>query len=126
MSAAAANSTESAPRIVGRPFKKGQSGNPSGRPKGVAAQARELVDNDPTRLLKVLLELAESTTAKDSDRKAAAAEFRDRGWGKAPSFAPVEDGDPLELSETERVISDVLDELAPRREAASAREAAGS
>lgn len=29
----AANSNETAKRVVGRPFKKGESGNPAGRPK---------------------------------------------------------------------------------------------
>ena len=28
------NSNAATPRVVGRPFKKGQSGNPGGRPKG--------------------------------------------------------------------------------------------
>ena len=99
------------------PWKPGQSGNPSGRPKGVAKQAREKVGNDPARLLDVLLAVAEDAGAKTSDRIAAAREYLDRGWGKAASYSPVEDGDPLELGDVERTIADLVDELASKREA---------
>ena len=98
-------------------FKPGQSGNPLGRPKGVAKQARDLVGNDPARLLQVLLDIAEDKGASRGERRAAAAEYLDRGWGKAASFTPVEDGDPLELGDIERSIADIVDELAARREA---------
>jgi hypothetical protein len=98
-------------------FKPGQSGNPKGRPKGVAKQARDLVGNDPARLLQVLLSIAEDKGASRSERRAAAAEYLDRGWGKAASYSPVEDGDPLELGDVERAIAEGLDELASRRQA---------
>jgi hypothetical protein len=57
-------------------FKPGQSGNPGGRPKGIAAKAREHTD----RAVEVLVEGME-----DDDHKvriAAAREVLDRGWGK--------------------------------------------
>ena len=39
----------------------------------------------------------------------------DRGWGKAVDFTAVEDGDPLELTEVDREITRVLEELGARR-----------
>jgi hypothetical protein len=62
---------------IGRPFPKGVSGNPGGRPKGIAAKAREHTD----KALDVLVE-----GLVDSDgriRIAAAKEILDRGYGKA-------------------------------------------
>ncbi len=59
-----------------RPWVKGQSGNPGGRPKGIAAKAREHTD----KALEVLAEALD-----DEDRRVrvtAAKELLDRGWGK--------------------------------------------
>jgi hypothetical protein len=67
----------SAPATVGIPWPKGVSGNPGGRPKGIAAKAREHGD----RALEVL-----SNALEDPDprtRIAAAKEILDRGYGKA-------------------------------------------
>lgn len=61
-------------------FKPGQSGNPGGRPKGIAAIARQHTD----KAVDVLV------AAMDEDdprvRVAAAKEILDRGYGKAPVF----------------------------------------
>ena len=114
--ARAHNSEVTAP---GRPFQPGQSGNPGGRPKGIAAKARELVGDDPQRLLSVFLEVAEDTSAKTADRLNAAEKFLDRAWGKSAAFAPVEGGDPLD-GLTERV-DRVLDELAEKRQTQASR-----
>lgn len=62
--------------MVGKPFVKGASGNPGGRPKGIAAKAREHTDT----AMQVLVE-----GMADDDHKvriAAAREVLDRGWGK--------------------------------------------
>ncbi len=74
---AAENSTKTAP---GRPFQPGQSGNPGGRPKGIAAIAREHTD-------KAVDVLVAAMDDPDSRVKIAAAkEILDRGYGKAPVF----------------------------------------
>jgi|SRR5579859_4486388 len=103
--------------ITGKGWVKGQSGNPRGAKKGVAAAARELINDDPTVLLNVFLACAKNTRAKQSDRIAAAREYLDRAYGKAPAFALIEGEDPLALGSIDREIADVLDELAARREA---------
>jgi hypothetical protein len=40
--------------------------------------------------------------ARTADRLEASRLLADRGWGKAPAFAPVEDKDPLDLSAAEQ------------------------
>lgn len=58
-------------------FKPGQSGNPGGRPKGIAAKAREHTD----KCIEVLADALLSDEART--RIAAAHELLDRGYGKA-------------------------------------------
>jgi hypothetical protein len=62
---------------VGRPFPKGVSGNPGGRPKGIAAKAREHTET----ALDVLVAGMADNDARV--RIAAAKEILDRGYGKA-------------------------------------------
>ena len=57
-------------------FKPGQSGNPGGRPKGIAAKAREHAD----KALDVLVGALDEEDAKV--RITAARELLDRGYGK--------------------------------------------
>ena len=97
-------------------FVPGQSGNPGGRAKGISKQAQELAGGNPDKLLIVLLNIAQDVGAKDSDRIAASREYLDRGWGKAPAFAPIEGQDPLELTDIDRSIATIVDDLARRRQ----------
>ena len=103
--------------ITGNGFKPGQSGNPGGRPKGLAKTVRDACGGSPLRLAHVLLEIAEDPKAHNRDRVAATRELLDRGWGKAPAYASVQMDDPLELSDIAREIQTIADELAARREA---------
>jgi hypothetical protein len=59
------------------PFKPGQSGNPSGRPKGIAALARQHTD----KALDVLVNALDDDDARV--RVAASKEILDRGYGKS-------------------------------------------
>jgi hypothetical protein len=103
--------------ITGAGFMPGQSGNPGGRPKGLAKTVREVCGGSPLRLAQGLLEIAENPKARERDRIAAYRELLDRRWGKAPAFAAMEAGDPLELGPVAREIQQIADELRARREA---------
>lgn len=115
-------------------FAPGKSGNPGGRPKGLRSRVREEVGEQD--LVKFAAAVFYGDTADLSawnvvpaditlrDRQWAHGYLSDQGYGKAPSFAPVEDGDPLELNNTEQIIETLMDELAPKREAAASRKTA--
>ena len=57
---------------------------------------------------------------KPMERVAIVRELLDRGYGKAPAFAAIEGGDPLELSAIAAEIQGIADELAARRDAREA------
>lgn len=111
--AAAGISGGTAAMPTGRRFQPGQSGNPSGRPKGIASVVRD--KTDPSDLVTILLDVANDPRAKASERIAAVRELLDRGYGKAPAFAAIEGNDPLELSAIAQEIQGIADELAARR-----------
>lgn len=78
-------SSQSSGRAVSnlRPFAPGQSGNPSGQPKGLLKRVRELVGNDGTKIADYMFEVLEDDKAPRRDRMVAAAWLADRGFGKA-------------------------------------------
>ncbi len=70
----------------GRPFQKGQSGNPSGRPKR-SAEIRALARRHTASALEALIEIATRGSSENA-RVAAANALLDRGWGKPASTPP--------------------------------------
>jgi hypothetical protein len=96
----AENSARAAKRrkAGGRPFVKGQSGNPGGRPK-IIGHVRELARKHTKGALNTLVTIAEDVTAPQSARVSAATALLDRGWGK-PSQPLDGDGEggPIGLS----------------------------
>ena len=106
---------------IGRRFQPGQSGNPGGRPKGVASAFRQIFD--PERAARALLDLAENAP-KPETRIAAWRELLDRGYGKAPAFAAIEGSDPLELDAIAAEIQGIADELRARRDERATQEGA--
>ncbi len=76
------------------------SGNPGGRPQGLARATRELVGEDGHKLAELWWDIATDETQRSSDRLEASKLLAERGWGKAAVFSPQE-GDPLDLAALE-------------------------
>jgi hypothetical protein len=64
-----------------KPFKKGQSGNPGGRPKEIA-EVKALARTHTTTAINTLVSIAKSKKATDAARVSACIALLDRGWGK--------------------------------------------
>jgi hypothetical protein len=72
--------------ITGRGFMPGRSGNPGGRPKGLAKASRALVGEDGMALFELWWSIANDPIRRDSDRLEASRLLADRGWGKPAVF----------------------------------------
>ena len=73
--------------MIGRPFKKGQSGNPGGRPK-VVAEIRQLARERGPEAIAALVKVM-TKGKSEAARVAAANALLDRGWGRPkPSDEP--------------------------------------
>lgn len=67
--------------MVGKPFEKGKSGNPSGRPK-IDSRVRELAQAQTESAIAGLVGVLEDKKAPAAARVSAAVALLDRGWGK--------------------------------------------
>src|SRR5687767_13186041 len=65
-----------------RPWRKGQSGNPGGRPK-MDRTIVELAREHTAAAMQTLIDIAADKDAPPSARVGAAQAILDRGWGKA-------------------------------------------
>jgi hypothetical protein len=105
----AENSVETAsPRVIGRPFAAGVSGNPGGRPKGLARYVRELVGDDGRRVADFMLAVLEDERERTGVRMEAAGWLADRGFGRA--HVPVE-AKQAEQPETIILVSPIMSRL---------------
>ena len=122
----AENSTV-ATTIVGRPFPKGVSGNPGGRPKGLAAYVREQT-LDGEEIVDVMISVMRGEKVGGlkptvSHMMDATTWLADRGFGKALQQSRVDVNDNRESVRDELARLFSFDELLAMREQAALPEA---
>lgn len=83
----------------GRPFPKGVSGNPGGRPKEVA-EVRALAKEHSAMAVTTLADIAGDEQVDPRARVAAATALLDRGWGRPSQDIQVRAQVEAEVSET--------------------------
>jgi hypothetical protein len=76
---------------IGKPFKKGQSGNPGGRPK-VIAEVKELARAHTGEAIETLVSIMTNPKSAPAARVSAANALLDRGYGKPPQHITGEGG----------------------------------
>lgn len=113
-------------KVIGRPFEKGKSGNPGGRPKGLAKAARDHLDSvtgekgsGADLLVKFWSRVMADPDEPTSLRLKASQYLAERGWGKAAMHAMVEDEDPLDLADREA--ADIVEQFDRRLDEVAAK-----
>jgi hypothetical protein len=107
-----ADSSEEQPkrRGPGRPYKKGESGNPAGsKPRDPELQALAREYSIPA--LRRIVAIMENPATEDDTALRAAGMIIDRGYGKAAQVVEVENYDAMTDAELDRRIADALDGL---------------
>lgn len=103
---------------AGEKFKPGNRANPGGRPRGLARKVREILGEDDGETIArfwaavmsgeiVTISTDPETGARVEERTKVGVKDRievskllaERGWGKPPQFAPIEEDDPLGMAE---------------------------
>lgn len=97
----AENSKETAKKPRGKPFPKGVSGNPGGRPP-MPEELKITAQGFCPEVLQTWVTIMRNPDARDSDRIKAGENIMDRAYGKAPQHidASMEGGIKITLDPT--------------------------
>jgi len=105
--------------VTGRGFLPGQSGNPGGRPRGLARRVRELVGDDGDEIVRFMFETMRNSKARMADRIEAARWLGDRGFGRSVQPIDLDVNQPHALNLSDFSIEDleallaIVDKYAP-------------
>ena len=94
----------------GKPFKKGFSGNPGGRPREVG-DLRELAREHTEEALQAIIAVMNDPEAPAAARVAAAGLIWDRGYGKAVQSQEITVRQILSIEELEAKARAVMDRI---------------
>jgi hypothetical protein len=94
-------------RPTGRPFVKGQSGNPGGRPKSIAT-LRALARAHTAEAIHELARLAVHAKS-ESARVSAIRELLDRGYGRPTQFLATDDDPMPEALSADELRAEILE-----------------
>ena len=82
----AQNSTKTAERVVGRPFPRGVSGNPGGRPRGLVSRIREETDDGEEIVTFMVAVLRAENAARRPGGLRKSVRFFANCWKDSPNW----------------------------------------
>jgi len=100
--------------MIGKPFKKGQSGNPGGRPK-VLAEVQELARQHTTDAVETLVSIMTNSKTAPAARVSAANALLDRGYGKPPQHQHITGDDGPQYVVRLPVVCETVEEWVAQR-----------
>ena len=103
--AIAQNSSETVGAVIGRPFAKGVSGNPGGRPKGTPATYAISSATTAGGLRTSCSACSTTETERTETRMQAATWLADRGFGKAPTTMAAGEAEVVQI-----ILEDVFED----------------